>query len=132
MTCPLKRWMCYRLAAVPLFLGKRCGMSMILGLCVIDGMLLESNSMNPFEIWMNGGMDNIPEWCVDAVGVRGETAQGHFWHVLSDEHVDANAVGQEGKTALHYMVRNGDTDTPRTYLLLDNVGLDPNFGDAGG
>ncbi|KAJ5400916.1 hypothetical protein N7465_011405 [Penicillium sp. CMV-2018d] len=119
MTCPLKRWMCYRLA-VPLSLGKRCGMSMILALGVIDGMLLESNSMDPFEFWMNGGMDNLLEWCVDAVGI------------LSDEHVNANAVGQEGKTALHYTVRNGDTDTPRTYLFLDDVGLDPNFSDAGG
>lgn len=54
------------------------------------------------------------------------------FQILSDEHVDANAVSQEGKTALHYTVRNGDTDTPRTYLFLDNVGLDPNFGDAGG
>lgn len=34
------------------------------------------------------------------------------------------------KTALHYTVRNGDTDTPSTYL--DNMGLDPNICDAGG
>ncbi|KAJ5617965.1 hypothetical protein N7537_003079 [Penicillium hordei] len=37
----------------------------------------------------------------------------------------------KGKTALHYTVRNGDTDTPST-SPLDNIGLDLTISDAGG
>ncbi|KAJ5509595.1 hypothetical protein N7527_011738 [Penicillium freii] len=68
MTCPLKRWMCNVLPPSHAFVLREA-------LRYVDDLgakrnrwgCCSSNSMNPFESWMNGGMDNLPEWCVDAM-----------------------------------------------------------------